>query len=211
MDDLPPLKITCTTSKCGAGLHCFLQKTRQTNGTVQKNPGDRGGKCRSCGADLVQWKRVYQRNLSDVAYTFKMLKFEFIRHHFWHIELDQKAINHALRKGRVGMRTAAKKRLRKYVGDTIPSYDGRQTPKSGNAIFYAQHATATCCRKCIEEWHGIPRGIALSEETIAYFTELVMLFINERLPQLAQEGVKVPWHKAEKSVVTEVNGALWDD
>jgi hypothetical protein len=140
-----------------------------------------------------------------------MLKFEFIRHHFWHIELDQKAINHALRKGRIGMRTAAKKRLRKYVGDAIPSYDGRQTPKSGNAIFYAQHATATCCRKCIEEWHGIPQGVALSEETIEYFTELVMLFINERRPQLGKEGVNVPRQKSEKSTATEENGVLWNE
>ena len=27
--------------------------------------------------------------------------------------------------------------------------DGRQTPWHGHPIFVAQHATATCCRKCI--------------------------------------------------------------
>lgn len=38
----------------------------------------------------------------------------------------------------------------------IPS-DGRQTPMRGHPAFIAQHATATCCRKCLEKWHGIPR------------------------------------------------------
>jgi hypothetical protein len=192
-DDLPPLKISCTSSACGNGLHCFLQKQkRRKSDEIQENPFGRGGKCRSCGVDLVEWDRVYKRDILDVAYTSEMLKYELIRHNFWHVEIDQKAINHALRKGKIGMREAAERRIRKSVGDAIPPFDGRQTPKTGNAIFYAQHATAICCRKCIEEWHGIPRGVALNDETISYFTELVMLYINERLPQLEEEGVKVP-------------------
>jgi hypothetical protein len=191
LESLPPLKITCTSSKCEDGLHCFLQKKRQKTKVVQKNPHGTGGKCRACGADLVAWDRVYRNDLSDVGYTFEMLKYELIRHHFWHRELDQKAVNHARRKGRSGMRIAAEQRLRKSVGDANPAYDGRQTPKSGNALFYAQHATATCCRKCVEEWHGIPRGVPLSQEAIAYFTELLMLFVGERLPQLEEDGMKV--------------------
>ena len=38
----------------------------------------------------------------------------------------------------------------------IPN-DGRQTPMRNHPAFIAQHATATCCRKCLEKWHGIPR------------------------------------------------------
>lgn len=38
----------------------------------------------------------------------------------------------------------------------IPN-DGRQTPMRNHPVFIAQHATATCCRKCLEKWHGIPR------------------------------------------------------
>ncbi len=219
-DDLPPLNITCTSSKCGSGLHCFMQKQQQgKNNETQENPFGRGGRCRSCGADLVEWDRVCQRDISDVAYTFEMLKYELIRHHFWHIEIDQKAVNHALRKGRSGMRAAAEKRIRKSVGDATPSYDGRQTPKTGNAIFYAQHATATCCRKCIEEWYGISRGVPLSDEVISYFTELVMLYINERLPQLEEEGAKVPrissgrkkQGKQPESSAPSKNETLWNE
>lgn len=188
---LPPLKFTCTSSNCNTGLHCFLQKKKLLNPSLwQENVTGRGGRCRACGADLVEWTRVYQRNLADVAYTFAMLKHELIRHHFWHIDLDEKALKHALRKGRVGMRSAAEKRLRQSVGGAEPYRDGRQTPEEGNALFYAQHATATCCRRCIEEWHGIPRGVALTDEQIGYFTELLMLFVNERIPQLGEEGCK---------------------
>jgi hypothetical protein len=191
--NLKPLKITCTKTDCKIGLHCFLQsrKMRKEN---------RSGECRDCGAKLVDWSRVRKLDLSDVAYTFSMLKYELIRHHFWHIEFDQKAINHANRKGKKGMGIAAEKRIRRSVGPAEPAFDGRQTPKSGNIICYAQHATATCCRKCIQEWYGIKLGVALTEQQIAYFTSLIMLFIEDRMPQLREEGINVPRISSRKSI-----------
>lgn len=42
-----------------------------------------------------------------------------------------------------------------------PENDGRQTPMRNHPAFVAQHATATCCRGCLEKWHRIPRGRAL--------------------------------------------------
>ncbi|MEW7000701.1 DUF4186 domain-containing protein [Serratia ureilytica] len=44
-----------------------------------------------------------------------------------------------------------------------PKNDGKQTPMRGHPVFVAQHATATCCRGCLEKWHGIPQGVALDE------------------------------------------------
>lgn len=35
--------------------------------------------------------------------------------------------------------------------------DGKQTPMKGYPVFTAQHATATCCRDCIEKWHKFPK------------------------------------------------------
>ena len=40
--------------------------------------------------------------------------------------------------------------------------DGRQTPMRGHPVFIAQHATATCCRSCLQKWHGIAAGRPLS-------------------------------------------------
>jgi hypothetical protein len=49
-----------------------------------------------------------------------------------------------------------------------PSNDGKQTPMRNHPIFVAQHATGTCCRGCLEKWHGIPKGHALTADEKAY-------------------------------------------
>jgi hypothetical protein len=49
-----------------------------------------------------------------------------------------------------------------------PMTDGKQTPMRNHPIFIAQHATATCCRGCLEKWHAIPRGKELTGEERAY-------------------------------------------
>ena len=49
-----------------------------------------------------------------------------------------------------------------------PLNDGKQTPMRNHPIFIAQHATATCCRGCLEKWHSIPKGHALTDEEKAY-------------------------------------------
>lgn len=182
---LKPLKISCTSSNCGKNLHCF----RQTSKMAKNSPF---GGCRYCGISLVNWEKVKERKIENVDFTFNELQKEFIRHHFWHVNIDEKAQLHAKRKGKLELLVATENRVRKYVGPAEPNYDGRQTPFSGNIIFYAQHATATCCRKCIEEWHGIPRGIELTDEQIKYFSELIMKYINKRLPELKDFPEKVP-------------------
>ena len=45
-----------------------------------------------------------------------------------------------------------------------PARDGKQTPFRGHPVFVAQHATATCCRGCLEKWHRIPRGRELTAD-----------------------------------------------
>ena len=50
----------------------------------------------------------------------------------------------------------------KRLAPANPPKDGKQTPFRGHPVFVAQHATATCCRACLEKWHGIPRGRPLS-------------------------------------------------
>jgi len=179
-----PLKISCTSADCDNGLHCF-KKSREMAETDY-------GKCRSCGADLVDWERVHQGNLGDVGYVFEALKKELVRHHFWHKPIDQKAINHALRKGSRDLCQATYNRLAKTIAPLPNAWDGRQTSWEGNIIHYAQHATACCCRKCLEYWHGIPKDVELTSDQVSYFTKLIMLYINERMPALPEDGEKVP-------------------
>jgi hypothetical protein len=58
--------------------------------------------------------------------------------------------------------------VRERLASAEPKNDGRQTPMRGHPIFIAQHATATCCRGCLEKWHHIPRGRELTDEQIEY-------------------------------------------
>jgi hypothetical protein len=44
-----------------------------------------------------------------------------------------------------------------------PVNDGKQTPMRGHPVFIAQHATGTCCRSCLQKWHGILAGHPLSK------------------------------------------------
>jgi hypothetical protein len=183
----PPLKITCTSSDCSNDLHCFK--------VTQKMAKEDRGRCRTCGADLVDWKRLHRRKISDAKYTFEALQHELIRHHFFHETIDDGAVAHARRKGRIRLKEAVQNRLERYLAPAAPVRDGFQTPFTGNAIYYAQHATACCCRTCLEYWHNIPKGRALTEHELQYCEAIIDLFLRLRLPDLKDEPEKVPPRK----------------
>jgi hypothetical protein len=69
--------------------------------------------------------------------------------------LEQKGLDTVL--------THARDLLLKRLAPAHPEKDGRQTPFRGHPVFIAQHATATCCRGCLEKWHGIRRGEAMTD------------------------------------------------
>jgi hypothetical protein len=71
------------------------------------------------------------------------------------------------------------------VAPDFPKNDGKQTPMRGHPVFIAQHATATCCRKCIQKWHGFEKGRALNEEENDYVVALIMGWIYR---QIAEKG-----------------------
>ena len=56
--------------------------------------------------------------------------------------------------------------------------DGKQTPMRGHPVFISQHATATCCRGCLEKWHHIPKGKELNKEEIDYVVNVIMKWIE---------------------------------
>lgn len=154
----------------------------------------RAGACRACGAERVAWHRIHQKNLDDLPYTFESLQLEMIRYFFWVVEIDPRAVNYARRRGIEGLESTVRTRILKSVGRADDPFDGRQTPRegSGNPIHYAQHATATCCRKCIQYWHQIPQGRALTAAEITYLSALVMGYLQRRFPDLKREGESVP-------------------
>ena len=63
------------------------------------------------------------------------------------------------------------------LAPATPKRDGKQTPWNGHPVFVAQHATATCCRGCLEKWHGVPRRIPLSQEDIEFAVLLIFQWL----------------------------------
>ena len=55
--------------------------------------------------------------------------------------------------------------------------DGKQTPTKGHPVFIAQHATACCCRGCLEKWHKIPKEKDLNEKEKKFIKALLMTWI----------------------------------
>jgi hypothetical protein len=63
-----------------------------------------------------------------------------------------------------------------------PPNDGKQTPMRNHPVFIAQHATASCCRKCLMKWHGIPAaGHALTDEEKEYVLSVLKRWMEEYL------------------------------
>ena len=59
--------------------------------------------------------------------------------------------------------------------------DGNQTPMSGHPVFIAQHATATCCRGCLEKWHHIKKNKELTPHEIDYIVTLIIEWIKDNI------------------------------
>ena len=86
------------------------------------------------------------------------------------------------KKGMGVVRTHAADLITKRLSPADIPNDGKQTPMrgapKGHPVFLAQHATATCCRGCLEKWHGIPKGRVLTEEEIEYVVGVIMQWID---------------------------------
>jgi hypothetical protein len=182
VSDLSPLDITCGSTKCEDELHCFT-----TSKSTVKKYGIQGV-CKECGANLIDWKRIHENKIKDAQFIFDSMRNELIRHVYWHTPIKKEAIERAIKLGNSDLRIHSKKVLKAKIGTLNLRWDGQQTPKTGNEIVnYAQHATATCCRKCLEIWHNIKKEDKLTDEQLEFCTDLVMLYIEERVPELSDK------------------------
>ena len=70
--------------------------------------------------------------------------------------------------------------IEKNLSKLLPN-DGKQTPMRGHPTFIAQHATATCCRGCIEKWYKIPKNKELNIKEKRFLKALIIEWINKEL------------------------------
>lgn len=66
------------------------------------------------------------------------------------------------------------------LAPAAPPGDGHQTPMRNHPVFIAQHATATCCRRCLTKWHDVAPGRALSTAEQAYVCDVLMAWLAPR-------------------------------
>lgn len=94
------------------------------------------------------------------------------------IHLKEKEREYLERKGMELMLRHAADFIEKRLAPAEPANDGKQTPWRNHPVFVAQHATATCCRSCLEKWHAIPKGRALTEEEKGYVVEVIHRWLS---------------------------------
>ena len=76
------------------------------------------------------------------------------------------------------------------IASQFPKNDGKQTPMKGHPVFIAQHATATCCRSCLQKWHRMQKGRALSDNEVEFIVSLIMGWIEEQIGGGENELIK---------------------
>jgi hypothetical protein len=96
-------------------------------------------------------------------------------------ELSVKDINYIRQKGIEIIERHAGDFITKRLAPAEPKNDGRQTPTKGHPVFIAQHATGTCCRKCLFKWHKIEQHKLLSTSEIDYVVAVIIQWIKFRL------------------------------
>ena len=176
--------MSCSTPDCENDFHCF-------RATPKMKREGREGQCIDCDVSMVDWDRIHQRNIGDIDYTFLAMRHEWIREWYWVREFDEKSLTFAKRHGRNGLEEKIPKRIKTCIGKAKPYRNG-YTPWEGNPIYFAQHATASCCRRCCEYWHGIAQGNPLVKAEIEYLSELAKRYFELRLPELSLDGEYIP-------------------
>jgi len=84
-------------------------------------------------------------------------------------------------KGLDTIKSHARDFIAKRVAPAVIPNDGKQTPMKGHPVFIAQHATACCCRGCIEKWHHIKKDLPLTENQQEYLVNIIMEWIKRQL------------------------------
>jgi hypothetical protein len=113
--------------------------------------------------------------MADVDPLIRLRRSDF-RMSFHLTPIEQRIVKE---KGIEGIREEGRAIVEKRLRAADPNNDGRQTPKSGHPIFVAQHATATCCRKCLSRWHGISRHRELTDDEMKFVVGLCLRWIRK--------------------------------
>jgi hypothetical protein len=95
------------------------------------------------------------------------------------IHLQQKELEYLRARSMSEILRHAADFIGKRLAPASPLNDGKQTPWHHHPVFVAQHATATCCRGCLQKWHQIPRGRELTTEEQQYIVSVIGAWLSQ--------------------------------
>jgi hypothetical protein len=119
--------------------------------------------------------------MRDLNELFEALSKSAFRSKF---HLQGKDLTYLRTKGLPTVIVHARDFLSKRLAPAVPKNDGKQTPFRGHPVFVAQHATACCCRGCLEKWHNIPKGRALTPSEEAYVVKVLEHWLHNEMRKL---------------------------
>ena len=120
-----------------------------------------------------------EREFESVDKAMERLGMSRFRSRF---SLNEKEKEYVRTKGMAVIKQHAAEIVRKRLAPAEIRNDGKQTPmRHGlHPEFIAQHATACCCRGCFDKWHGIPKGVRLSQSEQDYAVSLITEWIRRQ-------------------------------
>lgn len=120
-----------------------------------------------------------EREFESVDKAMERLGMSRFRSRF---SLNEKEKEYVRTKGMAVIKQHAAEIVRKRLAPAEIRNDGKQTPmRHGlHPVFIAQHAMACCCRGCFEKWHGIPKGVRLSQSEQGYAVSLITEWIRRQ-------------------------------
>ena len=92
--------------------------------------------------------------------------------------LTEKDKEYLEEKGGDVIRSHARDFVRQKLAPAEPLNDGKQTPMRGHPVFKAMHATACCCRGCLNKWYRVPLHKELTETEQEKIVNLLVAWIE---------------------------------
>ena len=126
-------------------------------------------------------------DLTKINSALELLKRSSFRSKFQLSNRDRQYIENK------GMKTITKHAfdfIQLRVAPKFPKNDGKQTPMKGHPVFIAQHATATCCRGCLQKWHRMQKDRGLSDNEVKFIVNLIMKWIEKQMGGGINERIK---------------------
>lgn len=118
--------------------------------------------------------KLNNKDLTIIENKIKELSKSTFRTSF---HLNKKEIEYIKKNGLNKVEQHAYEFIKKNLAPSNIPNDGKQTPTHNHPVFPARHATATCCRGCLEKWHHIKKGKELTDNEIKYIISIIMYWI----------------------------------